>query len=278
MTRAVHSDPPQCEISIQLQNEDVNQTASYPTLDEIRGEVVVVAKLDMELQAVQVTFEGKLYESPFPGKRIKNLFSGTCTTNILGPDPSGMLLHHSSSSHTFLTLQLREPSTEDCCHDSTLLKAHESHRIPFVFVLPASLLPHACSHDTAHDDIHRFHLLLPPSFKIDGDSANFDCPQSVIYEIEASIASGDRDHSQSSILVRRQVCIIPAVCETLTQTMSLNEDTVIKTEGVLRNGVLRKQYGRLEAANPRTDHLSITEIASLPKDDIVRSYDSPPEI
>ena len=135
------------EIDIILDGE-AEYVHSYSTFDEIKGLVEIKFEADIELEELQITFEGQTLTY------VEKIASTAPTTG------------RTTGRHTFL--KLFQPVDTDKLPSDGLLRGGTTYSIPFTFVVPDRLLPYVCSHKVQDDSVRKDHIQLPPTL---GDAA-----------------------------------------------------------------------------------------------------------
>jgi hypothetical protein len=174
----------------------------------------------------------------------------------------------SEAFHQFLKLQ--QPRLDRLYPAEGILKAGQSYEFPFLFVIPAHLLPKVCQHKVATPEVHEAHLQLPPSFgdkDVLGKGETIDdmVPDmaSIRYGIFARITKkkeqGGETIKMSVATKVQRVRVMPAALEQPPLDVSQDsEQFVLRKEKTIKKGLLKGKLGTLimEASQPPSLRLS----------------------
>ncbi|MCJ1374016.1 hypothetical protein MMC20_005246 [Loxospora ochrophaea] len=224
---------------------------SYTTLDKIDGHITIRAPNDTPFQNILVAFQG------------------TCNTYVekIASTATSNSKSRTTAFHKFLSLI--QPIDGSIVPPNRILKAGETYKIPFNFVVPENLLPQSCTHSVENGQIHQAHLELPPSLgdpmlasDSDGKTLLDDLAPDMVhisYALRVMVTSPqDANHSKKTPIVDslKKIRIIPAVDEwpPLSVSGGKVDDYTLRTEKDLRKGFLKGKLGRLviEAQQPKS--------------------------
>ena len=216
---------------------------TYTSLDQINGNVVITPLNDTKFDEVYITFEGV-------AKTYVEKVATTSPTN-----------GRTEAFQSFL--RLVQPVERPA---STILKAGETYRFPFTFVVPERRLPQSCTHSVDNQTVSDMHLALPPSM---GDPMMASerkhllddmCPDMAVvsYALKARITQGRGPNGKHIIIAEgaRKVRIVPAVEEhpPLDVRGDCTDDYKPRAEKLLKKGFFKGKLGCLvaEADQPKS--------------------------
>lgn len=130
---------------------------------------------------------------------------GCCRTYIEGLGARSM-----EATHDYLTQE--SPVEDSLLPSPRIFYADRTYRIPFKFVIPSQLLPHACQ-DRAIEQAHALHLQLPPSMNDTCSSDNSTgsdvfTPKmaKISYSVRAHVARREKEHGDA-IIAEKERCV-----------------------------------------------------------------------
>jgi hypothetical protein len=158
------------------------------------------------------------------------------------------------ANHRFLTL--RQPIDDSCYPNPRTFTAGKTYAFPFIFTIPSQLLPKACNHNVASENIRDTHLLLPPSLG-DPDLAGFGstllddlAPEmaKIVYGIQVRIAHV-RGTEGIQVLASKvkKVRVKPAFSEQPPLNIDHNDEYRPRQEKVVKKGIFKGNLGTLTA-------------------------------
>ena len=235
--------------TIEIKLTDGQQDAfmpSYTSLDEIKGEVSITSPNSMQFTGLYITFEG---------------FSKTYVEKVATTSPT-----NGRTEAFTLFLRLTNPNDPSLLPDPRILEAQRTYVFPFVFVVPAQLLPQSCPHPKNERFPEGGHLQLPPSM---GDpiaaGMGKQClddmapDMSVIsYALKCRLSGPRAASGKLTVLVEstRKLRIVPAVPEAppLDVRGGDFDDYRLKIQKRVKRGFLRKKLGyiSMESAQPKS--------------------------
>ena len=222
-----------------------NVVPSYTTLDKIEGTVSISTPVDLEFDDIHI------------------IFQGTTRTYVEKLSNIHAINDRSNAYHNFL--RLSQPIRAIEYPENYVLKAGETYKFPFTFVVPERLLPQACTHARDNERVLDAHLELPPSLGDpmigpDGRTLLDDlAPEMTIvsYAIRVIILRKSRQaRGKPSILIDsvKKLRIIPAVDElpSLPLSGTDSDDYTVRQEKDLKKGMFKGKLGRItvESAQP----------------------------
>ena len=159
---------------------------TYTTYDDIHGHVAISAL------------------TPTPFSRVEIFLLGTTrTTQTDHPSP---IIAVPRVTNIFLRMDMPLPPSTypppSGSNDTYLLNPGNPLHIPFHFVVPARLLPHACRHERFSPCVSEAHTQLPPSlssFLLPRDDLAFDIA-SISYSIYARLLAPSPTNRPPKIL------------------------------------------------------------------------------
>lgn len=169
------------------------------------------------------------------------------------------------ASHRFLTL--KQPMDASDLPTPRILRAGQKYTFPFFFTVPAHLLPRACPHRVASDNVRDTHLLLPPSLG-DAELSGFGgallddmAPEmsKIIYGIKARITQVRESDGSLSLLAERtkKVRVKPAFEEQPPLNIDANDEYRARQEKTVRKGLFKGKLGTLTAQTAQPKALVI---------------------
>jgi len=256
----VSKDKKRPEIKIHLNS----QRKVYSTLDKIDGIAEVTTPVD----------------TPFSEITIE--FVGTSRTYVERMSTAAAMSGKSEAYHNFLRLE--QPNLERLYPLDKILKAGQTYRLPFVFVVPQQMLLRSCNHKTVHDNVRDGHLLLPPTFgdrELASKEGTLDdmAPEmasvryGVFVKIQKLVSDGEQQPKRYQIASKaRRLRIVPAVEELPPLDVEDDQgdrqktDYYTRREKKLKKGILKSKLGTLlmEAEQPKSLHLNAANSESRP--------------
>ena len=225
------SQKPEITISIHDRKE------AYTTLDKIEGVVSITTVQDLSFDDIEIEFVG------------------SSRTYVERLTTAAAVSGRSEAFHQFLKLQ--QPRLHNAYPRDRILKANQKYEFPFVFVIPAQLLPRICQHPVLSPTLRDVHLQLPPSFG-DKESAlgaravDDMVPDmaSIRYGIFARLTKNkiDRDEVIRATIVAKakRLRVMPAVNEQPPLDIyDQNSEFIPRKERTVRKGVLKGKLGTL---------------------------------
>ena len=165
-------------------------------------------------------------------------------------------------------LKLSQPVQEDALPRDGVLRAGQTYRLPYTFVVPQHLLPSSCRHKTANPKFKDAHLQLPPSLG-DAEVSGFgsklldDLSPSmarVWYCIRARITRNrGTDHKPMPVAEgTRKIRVIPATEEQPPIDIDGTDDEYcMRKEKTIRKGLLQNKIGHLVIEAPQPSSLRL---------------------
>jgi hypothetical protein len=209
----------------------------YTTMDRVEGKVTVVASTDTAFDEIEIDF------------------MGTSRTYVERVTTAATMSSRSEAFHQFLKLQ--QPRLDRLYPAEGILKAGQPYEFPFLFVIPAHLLPKVCQHRVATPEVHEAHLQLPPSFgdkDVLGKGEVIDdmVPDmaSIRYGIFARITKKKEQNGEAikmSVATKvHRVRVMPAALEQPPLDVSQDsEQFVLRKEKTIKKGLLKGKLGTL---------------------------------
>lgn len=233
-------------IDITLDDQQDAFVPSYTSLDQIKGQATITSKYDTSYEQIYLTFEGT----------TKTLVEKIATTSPANGRTEAFQVF----------LRLIQPLDHNTLPESRILKAGQTYRFPFTFVVPEKLLPQSCMHARSHDGVQDIHLNLPPSL---GDPMAASAGKmlrddmapemSVIsYAIKVRMTCGKGNSGKPVIAAEssKRLRIVPAVDERKPIKVygGLKDDYRQRKEKSIKKGLFRGNLGRLtmESSEPRS--------------------------
>ncbi|KAL8959893.1 MAG: hypothetical protein Q9193_003318 [Seirophora villosa] len=234
--------------SVEIKLTDGQETAfvpSYSSLDQIQGNVSVIAHTDTKIDQVFITFEGvvKTY--------VEKMASSSPTSG------------RSEAFQCFL--RLVQPMDDAFWPDTGILKPDETYKFPFTFAVPEKLLPQNCDHDRDNDTVHQAHLQPPPTL---GDPLTAAWGKSLMddmspdmaivsYAIRARVINGKKSTGKVNIIAEdsKKVRVVPQITEhpPLIVQDGKDDDYRLRKEKPIKKGTFKKRLGTIvmESVQPR---------------------------
>jgi Bul1-like protein/arrestin (S-antigen)-like protein len=225
-----------------------SSNSAFSTHDTITGSVTITSKHSTPFSAVEISLTG--------------------ITKTRVSDPSrGASTHGADTEAVHRFLRLVQPiDYETDLPADRVLKAGTTYSLPFVFVVPAQLLPHACTHGGAENPVREAHLCLPPSFG-DRTAETDDLSYSdvkISYHVRARLVRGKGNAQKMVTLVEtaRKIRIRPAAEEqppvNVDDFDEKHSEYCLRKTKTLRKGLLKGKLGTLvmEAAQPSSFRLA----------------------
>ena len=206
---------------------------TYTTYDDIRGQVAISAL------------------TPTPFSRVEIFLLGT--TRTANTDHTGPIITEPHVTHTFLRMAMPVPPSAypppSGSNDTYLLNPDCPLHIPFHFVVPARLLPHACRHEHSSAFVPEAHTQLPPSlgsFSLPRDDLAFELAN-ISYSIYAKILAPSPTSKHSIILSSaiRKFHVVPASEEAPPLLVVKESPYVLSKSKTVRKGMFRGKLGTL---------------------------------
>lgn len=210
----------------------------YTTFDALTGRVLITAPHAARFDEIQITLVGSIKSF------LENVSSHSSRSRT-------------SAKHTFL--KMRMPIRESEYPQPRVAEARRTYEFAFHFVIPAQLLPKACHHPCAHDDVHAEHLQPPPSmgdcFLRAGDDLGPEMAR-VEYAIKVQVVRTRERDGVDVVLAdgAKKIVVVPARPEAPPMSLATSHgDYVLRTTKLLRKGIFSGRLGRitLSAAQPR---------------------------
>ncbi|KFY22008.1 hypothetical protein V493_06923 [Pseudogymnoascus sp. VKM F-4281 (FW-2241)] len=238
-------------IDISLSDDDPSakppsSVHTYTTYDDIHGYVDISAL------------------APTPFSRVEICLLGT--TRTIQSDHTGPIIDVPRVANIFLRMDMPVPpsaypppfGSNDGSNDTYLLNPGSPLHIPFHFVVPARLLPHACRHElfspsdseshTQHS-VSEAHTQLPPSlgsFSLPRDDLAFDMAN-ISYSIYARLLAPSPANKPPKALsfAQRKFHIVPAGEEAPPLLVLKESQYVLSESKTMRKGMFRGKLGTL---------------------------------
>lgn len=232
---------------------------SYTSLDQIRGHVTITAKYDTSFDEIYVTFEGT---------------TKTFVEKVATASPAN---GRTEAFQVFL--RLVQPMDPRALPESYILKAGQTYRFPFTFVVPEKLLPQSCTHARGSHRMHDVHLSLPPSL---GDPMAASAGKTLLddmapdmavvsYAIKVRVIQGRGNSGKPVVAAEgsKKLRIVPAVEEQSPITVhgGLKDDYRLRKEKEIKKGMFKGKLGCLtmESSQPKSLRLpSLRSKSSCP--------------
>lgn len=254
-------------IAISLTDDQKDEfVPSYTSLDQIRGHVTITAKYDTSFDEIYVTFEGT---------------AKTFVEKIATASPAN---GRTEAFQVFL--RLVQPMDPRALPESDVLKAGQTYKFPFTFVVPEKLLPQSCTHARGGHRMQEVHLNLPPSL---GDPMTASVGKTLLddmapemavvsYAVKARVIQGRGTSGKPVIAAEssKKLRIVPAVEELppITVHGGLKDDYRLRKEKEIKKGIFKGKLGCLtmESSQPRslrlpplrsTSSCSVTTMATV---------------
>lgn len=219
---------------------------SYTSLDQIRGHVSITAKYDTSFDEIYVTFEGT---------------TKTFVEKVATASPAN---GRTEAFQVFL--RLIQPMDPQALPESYILKAGQTYRFPFTFVVPEKLLPQSCTHVRSGHRMQDVHLNLPPSL---GDPMTASVGKTLLddmapemavvsYAIKARVIQGRGNSGKPVVAAEgsKKLRVVPAVEERppITVHGGLKDDYRLRKEKEIKKGMFKGKLGCLtmESSQPRS--------------------------
>lgn len=221
---------------------------SYTTLDKVQGEVTIVAPYDTAFDHIYITLEGSV-------KTFVEKMATASPTN-----------YRTEAFQIFL--RLLQPLDMGAFSRSRIIKAGQTYKFPFTFVIPQKLLPQSCEH--AHDA----HLNLPPSL---GDPLTASLNKTLLddmapemsvisYAIRVRITNGRGPTGKPVIMAEnsKKLRVVPAVDEQPPLVMygDLKDDYVLSKGKEIKKGLFKSKLGTLTMESQQPKSLRLPAVRS----------------
>ncbi|KFY04508.1 hypothetical protein O988_00728 [Pseudogymnoascus sp. VKM F-3808] len=214
---------------------------TYTTYDDIRSHVTISAL------------------TPTPFSHVEVFLLGT--TRTAHTDHAGTFIDEPYVTHTFLRMDMPIPRSAypspSGSNDAYLLNPGCPLHIPFHFVVPARLLPHACRHEHSSASVPEAHTRLPPSlgsFFLPRDDLAFE-RANISYSICAKLIGPSQTSKSLKTLAyaTRRFHIVPASEEAPPLLVLKESQYVLSKSKTVRKGMFRGKLGTitLTASQPR---------------------------
>ncbi|OBT45538.1 hypothetical protein VE00_05075 [Pseudogymnoascus sp. WSF 3629] len=209
---------------------------TYTTYDDIRGHVAISAL------------------APTPFSRVEICLLGI--TRTIQTDHPGPIIDVPRVANIFLRMDMPlplstypPPSGSDGSDDTYLLNPGSPLHIPFHFVVPARLLPHACRHERFSSSVSEAHSQLPPSlgsFSMPRDDLAFDMAN-ISYSIYARLMAPSPTNKTPKTLsfAQRKFHVVPAGEEAPPLLVLEESKYVLSKSKTMRKGMFRGKLGTL---------------------------------
>lgn len=257
---------PKSTVDFKLSGSQQDVAHIYRTKDEIKGEILFKPGHDLEIHAVHITLEGNNLQT----MRYILLMQAGIAYACIWDREINWQTHYPSVTHRFM--RLHQPLDPPFL-SGAVLEGGRTHRFPFVFVVPAGLLPQACRHAHTHPEVRDHHLQLPPSlgfesqrkekgfFPLSLDPAS----ASVTYGIRFSVFKLDRATNQPvcAINTARKIHILPTLPEMPPLFMPMDGIYRLSKELIVR-GLKGSKLGRLTARATQPQAIRLGHIESEP--------------
>ena len=235
------------EIDIVLDGE-AEYIHSYSTFDEIKGLVEFKFEADIDLEELQITFEGQTLTY------VEKIASTAPTTG------------RTTGRHTFL--KLFQPVDTDLLPSDGLLRGGITYSVPFTFVVPDRLLPYICCHKVQDDSVRRDHIQLPPTLGDATTSGDGHVLMDDLSPAMARITYGIRARATTRLANGRlvelaekmeRIRIVPGRAEEPPRVISDEQaDYVMRKEKSVRKGLFKiGKIGRLTAETTQPSSLRL---------------------
>ena len=219
---------------------------SYTSLDQIKGDATITAKYDTSYDEIYVTFEGT----------TKTFVEKVATTSPANGRTEAFQVF----------LRLIQPMERNALPQSRILRAGQTYKFPFTFVVPEKLLPQSCTHSRTRENLQDVHLDLPPSL---GDPMTASVGKTLLddmapemsvisYAIKVRVTGGKGKSGKQVIAVEnsKKLRIVPAVDERKPISVygGLKDDYRLRKEKEIKKGLFRGKLGRLtmESSEPKS--------------------------
>ncbi|OBT64268.1 hypothetical protein VE03_06812 [Pseudogymnoascus sp. 23342-1-I1] len=206
---------------------------TYTTYDDIRGHVAISAL------------------TPTPFSRVEISLLGTTRTAYT--DHTSPVIAGPHATHIFLRMAMPIPPSAypppSGSNDTYLLNPGCPLHIPFHFVVPARVLPHACNHDHSSASVPEAHTQLAPSlgsFLLPRDDLAFELAN-ISYSISARLLAPSPTSKPSEVLSSaiRKFHVVPASEEAPPLLVLEESQYVFSKSKTMRKGLFRGKLGTL---------------------------------
>jgi len=241
--RAIFTSP-KPEISISFSSASDNEPNHdgspkvYSTLDAIEGTVTIVAPANMHFDALEIAL------------------TGVSKTTVDKLRQNSTVAGRSEATHRFL--KLVQPILPEAYPESMILESGKTYKFPFMFVIPENLLPKACSHRLASEQVHELHLKLPPSLNDKGVSDHAPENARIGYAVEARIMK-QKSPTKKIVLCQHHemIRIRPTTEEFPPLDVDGDQTYLLRREKVVKKGIRQTSMGTLvmEAEQPASFRL-----------------------
>lgn len=247
MKSLIPHNKPAITIALHDDQQDVF-VPTYTTLDKVQGEVTIVAPYDTAFDHLYITLEGS----------VKTLVEKMATAS-----PTN------SRTEAFqVFLRLLQPLDMGAFSRLRVIKAGQTYRFPFTFVIPQKLLPQSCKH------VHDAHLNLPPSL---GDPMTASLNKTLLddmapemsvisYAIRVRITNGRGTTGKPIIMAEnsKKLRVVPAVDEQPPLVMygDMKDDYVLKKEKEIKKGLFKSKLGVLTMESQQPKSLRLPAVKS----------------
>ncbi|KFY56208.1 hypothetical protein V496_06763 [Pseudogymnoascus sp. VKM F-4515 (FW-2607)] len=218
---------------------------TYTTYDDIRGHVAISAL------------------APTPFSRVEISLLGTTRTAFTDHSPPIIAGPH--ATHIFLRMAMPIPPSAypppSGSNDTYLLNPGCPIHIPFHFVVPARVLPHACSHEHSSASVPEAHTQLAPSlgsFSVPRDDLTFELAN-ISYSISARLIAPSPTSKPSEVLSSaiRKFHVVPASEEAPPLLVLEESQYVFSKSKTVRKGLFRGKSGTLTLATTQPRAFSL---------------------
>lgn len=221
---------------------------SYTTLDEVQGEVTIAAPYDTAFDQIYITLEGSV-------KTFVEKMATASPTN-----------YRTESFQVFL--RLLQPLDMSAFSRPRVIRAGQTYKFPFTFVIPQKLLPQSCEH------VHDAHLNLPPSL---GDPMTASLNKALLddmapemsvitYAIRVRITIGRGTTGKPIIMAEnsKKLRIVPTVDEEPPLVMygDVKDDYVLRKEKEIKKGLFKSKLGTLTMESQQPKSLRLPAVRS----------------
>ena len=221
---------------------------SYTTLDKVQGEVTIAAPYDTAFDQIYITLEGSV-------KTFVEKMATASPTN-----------YRTEAFQVFL--RLLQPLNMNAFSRPRVIKAGQTYKLPFTFVIPQKLLPQSCEH------VHDAHLNLPPSL---GDPLTASLNRTLLddmapemsvisYSIRVRITNGRGPTGKPIIMAEnsKKLRVVPAVEEQppLVTYGDLKDDYVLRKEKEIKKGLFKSKLGTLTMESQQPKSLRLPAVRS----------------
>lgn len=211
------------KISIEVDSAEDGSEKIFDTFDRVKGNVLVNVNRKINLEKIDITFEGMQLASTPRFWNYHYIRRSLWLTALVGSSSSSVSRAtpfapgRREAYHPFLWL--RQPTDISKYADQNVLLPGKVYKFPFEFVIPEEMLSQCCDHEVKHSNVRKAHKRLPPSFgpgmtRLDQSTGDGMTPQTcqVSYSVRAVMLERPRDDALESTVLcdtSRAVRVLP---------------------------------------------------------------------